>query len=275
MGMNNILVLVVLLGSLGRGAFGASASDFDFTGIVKLNNCSGALVRYDSSADSDAALVLTNGHCVTNGPLGGMMKPGEVKVNEKSSRAFQLLSRDGKVIPQPLRANRLLYATMTGTDLALYELQLTFQQIRKQFGIEARVLDRVRPSQDEPIQILSGYFQIGYACTIDAFIFQLLEAGYTMKDSVRYSEPGCDTKPGTSGSPVLSARTGRVIAVNNTGNTRGQMCTMDNPCEVDESGQRTVLQGASYGQQTFWVYSCLNADRKLDLALPGCELHRP
>jgi hypothetical protein len=47
---------------------------------------------------------------------------------------------------------------------------------------------------------------------------------------------------------------------------------MNNPCEIDEKGNVTATRGFSYGQQTYWVYSCLNQYNELDLSVAGCLL---
>ena len=85
------------------------------------------------------------------------------------------------------------------------------------------------------------------------------EAGWSWTDSIRYSEPGCDTIGGTSGSPIIEEGTRVVVGVNNTSNESGQTCTMNNPCEVSKSGRKTVRKGYSYGQQTYQFYGCLQA----------------
>jgi hypothetical protein len=91
-------------------------------------------------------------------------------------------------------------------------------------------------------------------------------------DSIRYSKSGCKTIHGTSGSPITSRNTGKVIGINNTGNDDGQKCTMNNPCEVSQQGTIYAEQGLSYGQQTYRFYSCLDGQGKLDIKTKGCEL---
>jgi hypothetical protein len=103
----------------------------------------------------------------------------------------------------------------------------------------------------------------------------LKEAGWTSHDSIRYTQPGCATIGGTSGSPIIDAETREVVGVNNTGNENGRKCTMDNPCEVDEAGNVSVVYKAAYGQETFWIYSCLDAAQHLDLSVAGCLLPKP
>src|SRR5690349_16680945 len=85
------------------------AAGVDFTGTVKLSNCSGSVVKPPSASVNDKALVLSNGHCYE----GGFLDPGEVLVNRASSRTFSLLSANGQSTVATLRASKLAYATMT------------------------------------------------------------------------------------------------------------------------------------------------------------------
>jgi hypothetical protein len=97
-----------------------------------------------------------------------------------------------------------------------------------------------------------------------------------MQQSIKYTEPGCLVIGGTSGSPIIETGTRTVIGVNNTGNEDGLSCRMNNPCEVDKQGNISYQKGWSYGQQTYWVYSCRNSTTgELDLNLPGCKLAQP
>lgn len=240
---------------------------YDFNAIVKLNNCSGSLVAFYGQQYKDKALVLTNGHC-----LGNFIPPGKALVDEPSQRSMLVFNREGRRFP--IRAERLVYATMTGTDLALYRLDSSYEQILQNYGILPLLVATTPPSTGLAIDIISGYWERGFRCLIEAEVPLLREDAWEFYRSLRYSEPGCDTYGGTSGSPVISRDTGELVAINNTGNQDGESCTMNNPCEVDEQGNVSVLPGASYGQQTYWLYSCLTADFRIDLQKPGCELTR-
>jgi V8-like Glu-specific endopeptidase len=239
-----------------------------FHSIVALSNCSGSFVRFVNSNPADKGMVMTNGHCLDD---AGFIQPGEVRVDVPASRSFALLSDDGNETGV-LRADRVLVATMTKTDITLYRLTQTYAEIAQQYGVQPLVISAVHPQLGTPIAVVSGYWKKIYSCQIDKFIYELHEADWTFKDSVRYSTPGCETIGGTSGSPIINVATGEVIGINNTGNDNGEKCTMDNPCEVDENGNVTVILHASYGQQTFWLYSCLDQNRKFNLNLPGCVL---
>jgi hypothetical protein len=271
-----------LASNLGQEGFGVGqttvpegialeAADVDFTSIVALNNCSGALIRFKTSRDSDAAVVMTNGHCYE----GGFLDPGEVAVNKPSSRSFRVLTPDSRGTVVTLRASKLLYATMTGTDLALYKVNETYGDLRKAHGLEPLVLSDSRPTSGSPMRVVSGYWKRIYACNVSSFIPELREGDWTFTDSIKFSRPGCETIGGTSGSPILHAETREVIGINNTGNESGRSCTVNNPCEVDDKGKVTVEKGASYGQQTYQVYGCLAADNSIDLTLESCALAKP
>lgn len=247
----------------------AQRAAVDFTGIVALSNCSGSLVRGPRSRDTDAALVLTNGHCLES----GMPDAGEVIVDRRSSRTFTLLDRTGGRNLGTLRATRVEYATMTDTDVTVYRLDSTYAAIQKRYGIPALRLSTAGPHDGTPIRVVSGYWRTIYACNTAATVYRLREADWTWKDSIRY-KPECQTVHGTSGSPVIDARTRQVVGVNNTGNDDGERCTLNNPCEVDRAGNVTVRQGVHYGQQTYLLARCLGGGN--DVVLGGtCALPRP
>lgn len=252
------------------GAVPASAATVDFTGIVALSNCSGSVVRPVNAAPNDLAYVLTNGHCVK------FFAPGEVAVDQKSSRTFSLLDPTGTRSIGTLRATRLAYATMTDTDIALYRLSQSYAQIQQRYGTTALALSANHPATGTAVKVVSGYWRTMYDCQVEAFVYQLRESQWTWRDSIRYaSAASCQTIGGTSGSPVVDVASGAVVGVNNTANENGETCTLDNPCEVDESGNITVRFGARYGQQTYQINTCLGAGNTINLSLPGCALPKP
>ncbi|MFF6976628.1 serine protease [Streptomyces sp. NPDC008343] len=241
----------------------------NFAGTVSLSNCSGSVVRFSDSEDNDPALVMSNGHCLETGMPG----PGEVVVDRASSRTFGLLNASGSRVAN-LRANKLVYGTMTDTDVSFYQLTTTYGQIKSSYGIDALTMAETHPVAGTAITVASGYWKRLYSCNIDGFAYRLKEGDWTFKDSVRYTS-ACNTIGGTSGSPVIDQATNKVVAVNNTGNEDGQRCTVNNPCEVDESGNVTVRQGINYAQQTYQIPACFGVDNKLDLNANGCVLPKP
>ncbi|MFB6821267.1 serine protease [Streptomyces virginiae] len=247
----------------------ATAAAVDFAGTVALSNCSGSVVRAPGSGPNDLALVLSNGHCLES----GFPAAGEVVKDRPSSRSFSLLNSAGSKVGT-LRASKVAYATMTDTDISIYQLTRTYAQIQSQYGIGALTLDGARPTQGSAIKVVSGYWKRIYGCNVDGFAYRLKEGDWTWKDSVRYTS-ACNTIGGTSGSPVVDTATGKVVAVNNTGNEDGARCTVNNPCEVDQNGTVTVRQGINYAQQTYIVVPCIAPGNKIDLNRPGCTLPKP
>ncbi|MGW4106529.1 S1 family peptidase [Streptomyces sp. NPDC004976] len=251
------------------GLTAPNAGAVDFAGTVSLSNCSGSVVRMPDSAADDPALVLTNGHCLES----GFPAPGQVLVDRASSRSFGLLNSSGSRVAT-LRADRLLYATMTDTDAAIYRLGMTYARIKSAYGIDPLTLADTRPAAGTAISVVSGYWKRIYNCSVDGFAYRMKEGDWTWKDSVRYTS-ACNTIGGTSGSPVVDSATGQVVAVNNTGNEDGERCTVNNPCEVDENGQVTVRQGINYAQQTYLFPACFGVDNRVELSASGCAVPKP
>src|SRR4051812_44552285 len=135
-----VLTALLLSGAAltGTGAASASATSRDaapahtaraaatvnFAGTVALSNCSGSVIKLPNSVPTDPAIVMSNGHCLS----GGFLDPGESIVNVASSRTFSLLNAAGTKVAT-LRATKIAYATMTDTDISLYQLSTTYAQI--------------------------------------------------------------------------------------------------------------------------------------------------
>ena len=240
-----------------------------FEGTVALSNCSGSVVKMPNSQPEDKALVMSNGHCLEEGMPGA----GEVIVDKQTSRDFTLLKADGSDAGQ-IHSDKIAYATMTDTDVSLYEATSTYKEIEDKYGLKALELDAEHPTKGNAITVVSGYWKETYSCAAEDFVHQLKEGDWTWKDSIRYTAD-CKIKGGTSGSPVIDDASGKVVGVNNTMNESGEECTMNNPCEVDESGKTTVREGIGYGQQTYLIAPCVAEGNKIDLGREGCALPKP
>jgi hypothetical protein len=238
-----------------------------FDGIAALSNCSAALVRWPSSRPRDAALVLTNGHCIG----GGYLRAREVVVDRPSRRAVRLLDDDASVRVR-LRTRRLIYATMFKTDVAVYSLRPTYRRLHNRYGVSALTV-AARPAHvGSRLAVVSGYWKRTYRCSHNGLVHRLHEGRWDWWQSVRYSDDGCQIVGGTSGSPVLHPGGRRVLAVNNTLNEDGRRCARDNPCEESRRGRISVHHGRGYAQQTWWLTTCVRRDRSFDPDKRGCRL---
>lgn len=283
--MKKLIALFIALGATSALAFPVAPFDalsksnsrkntsarfgqYNYEGIIKLSNCSGSLIRFSGQPLNSNAYVLTNGHCLGR----PFLKPGEAVGNKKINRRMKVANKAGRYFS--VKAIELVYGTMTGTDAAIYKLEQSYDDILR-LGIEPLAFDANRPYVGMPIEVISGYWERGYSCSIDGFVYELHEADWIFTDSIRYSEPGCDTIGGTSGSPIIEKGTRVVVGINNTSNTAGGNCEINQPCEVDTEGNRTARAGYSYGQQTYNFYDCLTPDFRIDTSLASCTLTKP
>lgn len=238
---------------------------FDFSGIVALSGCSGAIVKFTNDENANA-LVLTNGHCV------GMLDDGPTAVYShkpysSTARAFKNLQSSVSA-----RTTEILYGMMAPHDLALLKLNMTYKQLAEQ-GVKAFGLDATPAPVGESIYLASGYFKDVNQCNVVGIIYRIVEDIWTNENSYKYRD--CGSRHGTSGSPLISARTNLIVGVNYTGNDSGERCTYNNPCEVDEQGNVTVEKGAGYGDQIYKILTCVNETGTFDLNMNGCLLPKP
>lgn len=246
----------------------ALSFEYKFNGIARFSNCSGSLVRFEGQDLNSKAMVLTNGHCLGK----PFIKPDEKLLNKPYNRKIKIFNDKNYVIK--IYSETILYATMTKTDIALLELSETYIDLKKKYGIESFSLSKFSPSKGMKVEMLSGLKNMVTSCHIEEIVSVLQEGSWFFENSLRYSGEGCISKGGTSGSPIVSFGDRSIVAINNTRNQFGFFCIGGNPCEVLEDGIRVVRRGASYGQQTSLIYTCLNNDFKIDLSLNECLLPR-
>ncbi|WP_445401130.1 trypsin-like serine protease [Streptomyces sp. LE64] len=234
-------------------------------GAVELNGCVGSVVRAPAARPRDRALLLTNGHCVD----GERPAPGTALVNRPADFPVPIADRQG--YPRTTaRAERLLYATMTGTDVALYRLDRTYAQLE---SARAKVFRLASTPTRAGDPLTMAYTSRRFTCTAEAVVPQLREGAHRMVDAIRYAtDEGCDPWPGTSGSALLAPDGTTIVGVHNTHNRDGEECTDDNPCEVAPDGTTTAVAGRAYGQQVHLIGACLGKGSTLALSRADCTL---
>jgi hypothetical protein len=246
------------------------ALDSRYEGTADFSNCSGFVFKTAGTPLTNKAWVMTNGHCVTN-LLGRMvLTPGQAIVNQTKSRSVSLVTE--RLTKLKLNTRKLVYATMTGTDMAVYELHLSYQDLLDR-GIRSFELSTTSPKKADLVEVISGHKNVDFDCAIDEVLVGLREGGFDFIQSLRFSGT-CEQSNGTSGSPVLLKDTRQVVGISNTFNKSGRSCTDNNPCEVDSDGSVSIFHGARYGQQTVLLNECIK-DGKVDLNLVSCKLTRP
>ncbi|HEX6344839.1 trypsin-like serine protease [Umezawaea sp.] len=240
----------------------------DVEGSVGLDGCVGSVVRPPGAAAWDGALLLTNGHCVQ----GDRPAPGSALVDLPAAREVSIADAQG--YPRATaRATRLVYATMTGTDVALYRLDKSYARLAAE-GAKVFRLTSGPVRAGDPLTLVHASGRS--TCTAEAVVDRLREGAHEMAGSIRYAtDADCAPSQGWSGSPLLAADGVTVVGVHNTHNTAGEVCTDDNPCEVAPDGTTTAVRGRAYGQQVDRIAPCLGRGTRLDLHRPHCALTKP
>jgi hypothetical protein len=237
----------------------------DVSGAVDLDSCVGSVVRTPASRPQDRALLLTNGHCVQ----GTRPAPGAALLDQPADLAVPVAGPQG--YPQTtVRAQRLVYATMTGTDIALYRLDQTYAQL-KAAGAKVFQLTSTPVRAGDALTVAST--GVRFRCTAEAVVPHLREGGYRLNHSIRYATSNaCGPGHGHSGSALLASDGTTIVGIHNTHNDDGEQCTDNNPCEVGPNGNVTSTRGRGYGQQVYLITECLSWGSKLDLTRRGCTL---
>lgn len=235
-------------------------------GDVQLNGCIASVVRTPDAEPQDPALLLTNGHCVQ----GTRPAVGSALVDQPAGFSFDIADHDG--YPRTsAKVTRLVYATMTGTDVALYRVDKTYAQLA---AAHAKVFTLgTKPMlANEKVDVLGGAYR--QPCTVAAVVPHLREGGYQLDNAVRTPRTDkCILGPGYSGSAMIAPDGNTVVGIHNTSNQgNGAACSDGNPCEVGADGKVTSVPNAAYGEQVDMIPGCFDKGSVLDLTKPGCTL---
>jgi hypothetical protein len=252
-----------------------------YSGVVRVQSratCTGVFLATtpdDDRGGGDAsAWVATNAHCVdfpgTNEVLHDL--PG------RGSVVFDFfIDTQNRQLHVPIR--RIAYATMKGQDLALVELSARIGELRRA-GFEPWRPVLTLPAEDEPVVVVGAPLQADprlaflrlAACRLEGRARLLLEYTWHWYD---FASTGCsDIQPGSSGSPVISRRTGRLVGLLNTSNAGAPWytaCQIDSPCEP--AGTTSAQpEDTSYVTPLIGINRCFEGGGDFDVSAPGCPL---
>lgn len=248
----------------------------DFNGSASINGCSGALFILNGMELSQKALLITNGHCIRlkdlNGAPSHYPAPGEFIYSLEGERVrentYIMLSSDRGT--WSILAEKLLFATMTGTDFAVYELRSTYLDLELAFGIKPFLLDSSPFQRGDSVLIHAGVFNRSQACSIAGWA-HLREGPYHTNDAIRFS-PECSIYQGFSGAPIFRKGLRLFAGLANThfnSKAEGSPCDLSKPCEVENGLIRVPKDGQSYGISVHQLYDCLE-DNKLNFLSLRC-----
>lgn len=251
-----------------------------YSGVVRVQSratCSGVFLATatedDARGDEASAWVATNAHCVDFPGANVVLRdlPGRGTVTFDYFADTQ--ARQRRV---PIR--RIAYATMKGHDIALVELDARMGELRAA-GFAPWRPALTLPRADEPVVIVGAPLQrdpqVAFlrlaACRLEGRAPVVLEYIWHWYDFERTT--CADIQPGSSGSPVISRRTGLVVGLVNTTNATAPWytaCQIDSPCEPT-GVVATQPPATSYTTPLVGIDRCFVAG-DLDVGAPGCPL---
>lgn len=221
-------------------------------------NCSGFII--DTGGDDAApAHVVTNAHCLDE-PLSSLSRTAVSGEGEdlgvRVFRARDFVDQDAI----QLDIDRVVYASLKNTDIAVLELGVTLGSVRASGLTPLRVAASV-PAPGTSTDIV-GVPRIGVASeaqflrrsTCDAEgSANLLEGDLYFPRFVRNH---CGfIRGGSSGSPMMTADHEVFALVNTAAEVRSVECGLSNPCEITASGAE-YDEGAVYGPSIVGLRQC-------------------
>lgn len=278
-----------------------------YEGMMRFEErCSGSLVKFENQPLDQNAYMLTNGHCLN----GHTLENGEMLVDVDYLGNKDVVLIDFMRKQHTLKLKKLVYATITGTDLALLRLEKTYNEIEKEYKVKPLTVISEKPKAGIKIQVISGFWVETYSCSIDKFVSTLKmgreypninDLFKITTDVMKYTKGGdCDKTPGgSSGSPIIKKGARLMVGIHGSANLfnnvadckhfdgcevndNGEIiierpkCAKHYGCEITEDNKTTVVDpGARYGFQVYQLNGCLTKDFEFNINLNTCELIGP
>lgn len=260
------------------GALGApvtSAELADYGGVVTIelaSRCTAALI--ETGVDDAAAYLITNGHCAG---LDGDPANRTVIDDEAFGEATFFQTADTPDADRlRVAAERVEYASMRGTDIAIVRLDATLGDLRKAGAVPLPIASAPGDVGSDVVNIAAPTDDVDDdewvlrrgACTLGSTV-DVIEHTWLWLAAQRTDCPG--VRGGSSGSPLIAD--GEIVSLINTTNTgipveRGDTCYLGKPCEID--GDAAVfVPDSSYGVHVAGVGDCfVDGDFALGGACP-------
>ncbi len=234
----------------------------------------------DTGSASGPAYILTNAHCNFFAHWGlDFLRPDEVRTHRWTG--YSVTFHHYMDLPASQRKSfslkEITYITESRTDLAIYELNASLEELAKQ-GIRPVRVSKTRPAQGDRVKLIGvpllyvaadqKSLHISDCALLE--VASLKNGSYEAPESVRHQ---CASLPGFSGGPLLSSK-GEIVLLNSHGSddeAGDADCTYETrPCER-VGGELVVRPELNYGQYVDRLPTCFH-DGKFDLSLKACGL---
>jgi V8-like Glu-specific endopeptidase len=261
----------------------ATGKQYNAVGSLDVNYgvCTAFSIEVGNHPEAPAYIV-TNGHC--QGTAYGLPAPNDILVN-KPSRSHFVINYFHDYKSQRLRipVKRMVYGTMKNNDIAILELTKTQKEL-KGMGINSLKISTKVPKKGRELLVVgipsegvknSLKFLHTVSCKVGETV-HLKEDVYSWTRSLRHN---CSIVGGMSGSPMISAKTNRVVGIINTGvnddAAKQPECSLNRPCEVSPTGKINTFNRENYGQLVDRIPTCFDKRGIFDLQQSSCKLERP
>ena len=243
---------------------------------VTVSDCSGVVFIMPGMSADQKAMVLTNGHCIG---IGGYMNrypdDGEVFVNREVTNSL-ILMRNKYDSGEFFGYSKVLFATLTGVDLAVIELDATYEELRSG-GYTVYKLATELPEKGMILNFDSYNRNANSSCEVEKTVPILREDRWTWSNFIRMVlSRTCHYVHGQSGTAGIDPSTGLIYALAQTVYEGGAACTLNNPCEVDPLTGAYSTAGIyqSYAVPVVALHDCYDVkNKKFDFRLNTCGIN--
>lgn len=212
---------------------------------VLVSDCSGTLIKMPGMGPEQKGLVLTSGHCIGVGSFNERYPDDkEIFINFEIKGRAQVRS-SSKPLGKSYSYSKIIWATMTGVDIALIELDVSIGLIEKE-GFRFYEPSEKTTFIGQELHFSSANKGYEQKCNVEDYVPILKEGPWTFHNALRASID-CQFIHGQSGTAGIDPIDGRIYAIAQTIYEGNEPCSLGNPCEVKESNQNIVRElGRAY-----------------------------
>jgi len=245
---------------------------------VLSGDCSGTLFKMPGMNVHQKALILTNGHCIGFGKAceGHCPDSGELFIDHQVNGNV-IVHKDNTEINEHVGYKKVLFATMTGVDIAIIELDVNYLSLQKK-GYKIYSLARELPTLNMMLQFKSYNRNILSKCVVDKAVSFLKEDIWIWNNSYRMkADSQCQFIHGQSGTAGIASNNEFIYALAQTGYLGdNEPCSWDSPCELNPlTGNINMAEkGQGYAVPVALLYECYNKNsKKFNFNLSSCHIN--
>lgn len=216
--------------------------------------CSASLVRPTGVKHSRKALVLTSGRCVNAGAF--TYEGASFLANGEKLKNLKKLTKFTTATGIELVSNKIIFATMTDLDIAIFEVEKTYVELEKMDLLPLEISSIERTPQKTELGYASLRQYQNNICNVVNDRIDVREGPWDWTSMVGLSGSECRVAVrGVEGAAVLDS-SGKVVGVVGSKAGEENNCSVDNPCERNGSVGNSTQK--VYATKTAFLSGCVN-----------------